>query len=232
MNTTSRQKARQRLQHIGFYLQSPRELLLKLRTKSTWERYQLHGLVQSAFRVTQTAPDACDSKYTDLKRYLRINLRRIYRLGLDTASPLRILDIGSGAGFFSFLAKEHGHSTHGIDLPEPAFYGDMFRAFGLTRTEHTIQPQHPLPDLDQRFDLIVAFAICFHHNFPDGERQPWSAQDWLFFIDDLRRNHAAPGARLYLEFHDYPPGDFKDARSKILSITPAHTGHKTVIVTL
>lgn len=97
MNTTSRQKARQRLQHIGFYLQSPRELLLKLRTKSTWERYQLHGLVQSAFRVTQTAPDACDSKYTDLKRYLRINLRRIYPLALirrrhcafSTSAPAR-----------------------------------------------------------------------------------------------------------------------------------------------
>src|SRR5215469_13999237 len=53
-------------------------------------------------------------KYVDADRWLRLNIRRAQELRLTARlAPLRILDLGSGAGYFLLVARYLGHSGIG-----------------------------------------------------------------------------------------------------------------------
>jgi SAM-dependent methyltransferase len=66
-------------------------------------------------------------KYLDAPRWIRLNIRRAQELRLKLRpKPLRILDLGSGAGYFLLVARHLGHSSIGLDIAEPEMYGEMF----------------------------------------------------------------------------------------------------------
>jgi hypothetical protein len=53
------------------------------------------------------------TKYFDNRRWLKLNIRRAQDIGLDRAlRPLRVLDLGSGAGYFLFVCRELGHAAN------------------------------------------------------------------------------------------------------------------------
>ena len=149
------------------------------------------------------------TKYFEAERWLKLNIRRAQDIGLDRAKkrPLRILDLGSGAGYFLFVARELGHHGIGLDLPEPAFYGDIFRQFGLERVEARVEARQPLPTellAGGKFDLVTAFSIAFN-----GHKSPalWGPAEWDFLLGDLRDRFLAPGGRLYFDLNpEYDAG--------------------------
>lgn len=150
-------------------------------------------------------------KYFEPARWLRLNIRRAQDIGLDRGRrPLRILDLGSGAGYFLFVARELGHAGVGLDIGEPAFYGDICALFGLERVVWRIEARQPLPESllmggGSRFDLITAFSIAFN-----GHKSPalWGPAEWDFLLDDLRGRFLAPGGRLYFDLNPEPDGTF------------------------
>ena len=145
-------------------------------------------------------------KYLDAGRWLPLNIRRAQELRLTArARPLRILDLGSGAGYFLLVARHLGHSGVGLDISEPPMYGELFELFGLKRMVWEINAYEPLPDLGERFDMVTAFSICFNaHKRSDL----WTPKEWAFFLDDLEKRFLRPGAEIFLGMNPEEDGSF------------------------
>ncbi len=143
-------------------------------------------------------------KYLDLPRWIRINLQRVHFLDLDWGRRKRILDLGSGAGYFLFICKWLGHDVLGLDVDTVPMYGEMTQSLGVPRVVSRVEAFQPLPAFDHQFDLITAFMICFH-----GHKSPalWGPKEWKFFLDDLE-TRLKPGGRIHLSFNCENDGRF------------------------
>jgi SAM-dependent methyltransferase len=136
-------------------------------------------------------------KYLDLDRWIGINIRRIREIELDLSRPKRILDLGCGAGYFLHIAQLLGHKGTGLDMENVAMFGEITQLLGVRRVVWRIKPFTPLPNFDERFDLITAFMICFNNH-----KQPnlWGVPEWEFFLNDLD-NYLSPRGCLWLELN-------------------------------
>lgn len=149
-------------------------------------------------------PDPGDrpQKYVQLEHWLRVNLQRIRDIDLDLARQKRILDIGCGAGYFLYLAKQYGHDVFGLDIDSFPLFTETTEFLGVPRIIWRIEPFVRLPDLGQKFDLMTAHMICFNGHNSDAV---WSVPEWEFFLDDLS-THMNPGARVQLVMNREPDG--------------------------
>lgn len=163
-------------------------------------------------------------KYLNLQRFMTRHMGYVKALGLDRSPPLRILDIGAGAGFFCFAAAAHGHAPVALQPPQEFHVGDglnfvaMLNWFGITQSTQAIQKQTPIgldealtaPDgSPRRFDLITAFAMMFNYMGreagEDTQGDYWSAEDYRFLFKDLLRFLAKDG-RVNLKFNSTVEG--------------------------
>jgi SAM-dependent methyltransferase len=138
------------------------------------------------------------AKYADVERWLKINLPRVREMRLDRSPPKQILDLGCGAGFFLFLAKQFGHSGLGLDVRDFPLSNELIELFGVERVTGRIRAFEALPDFGSKFDLITAFSAAFNRN--EDESRGWNTEEWNFFLDDLDR-HRAPGGQVLLELN-------------------------------
>jgi SAM-dependent methyltransferase len=143
-------------------------------------------------------------KYLELNRWIDTNIRRIRRLELDISAPVRILDLGCGAGYFAYTAQLLGHDVVGLDIDDVPMFAEATRLLGVPRVISRIQAFTPLPDLGEKFDLITAFMICFNDHKQPGL---WGVPEWEFFLDDLA-THLTAGGRVWLEFNREYDGTF------------------------
>ncbi len=175
---------------------SPRVRRLAARTRMAIDVPALEAL-QERHRAMAVRPVG-PFKYFDLATYLRMNARRAVRLGLDRATPRRILDLGSGFGWFAVVCRELGHEVVGLDVVTPGsdgsdLYTDVIELLGVRRVAHRIEAGVALPEeLAGPFDLVTAFQIVFG--------KTWSVGDWRGLLADLRPR-LAPSGRLHLEFN-------------------------------
>lgn len=138
------------------------------------------------------------AKYADVEHWLKINLPRVEELKLDRSAPKQILDLGCGAGFFLFLAKQFGHSGVGLDVGDYPLSNELIDLFGVERLTWRIRAFEPLPDFGRQFDLITAFSAAFNRN--QDETRGWNADEWQFFLNDLNR-HLKPSGQILLEIN-------------------------------
>jgi SAM-dependent methyltransferase len=135
------------------------------------------------------------AKYADVRRWLRLNIRRAQDLKLHRCPPKAVLDLGCGGGFFLFVCQQLGHTCLGLDIDEFPLFTQLLELFGVERRVWAIRPFEPLPDLGRKFDLMTAFSIDF--NRISKQDWWWGPEQWAFFLDDLKR-HLNPGGRVFL----------------------------------
>lgn len=138
------------------------------------------------------------SKYLDLEDWMRRNVKRARNQGLRAAPPrLRVLDIGSGAGYFLHVVRCLGHEPLGLDIDEQPLFRETFAALGLPRVIHRIEAFRPLPDLGGPFDLVTGHLTCFNRR-ADGSH--WGPEEWDFFLADLE-SRLRPGGKMQFELN-------------------------------
>ena len=138
------------------------------------------------------------AKYADVEHWLKINLPRVQELELDRSEPKKILDLGCGAGFFLFLAKQFGHKCLGLDVGDFPLSNELIELFGLERVTWKVRALQPLPDFGRKFDLITGFSAAFNRS--EDESRGWNPDEWKFFLDDLDRR-LEPGGEILLEIN-------------------------------
>lgn len=140
------------------------------------------------------------AKYLDADRWLAVCERRLAALSLRPRS--RILDIGTGCGYFPFVARAAGHEVVALDCAgRDEFYRSVTAALGVEVVEHDVAPFTPLPALGT-FDAITAYMVTFN-----GHRsQPWGVEEWRFFVADCTMR-LLDGGRLVLELNREPNGE-------------------------
>jgi SAM-dependent methyltransferase len=146
------------------------------------------------------------NRFEDAAYWIEINIERAQDLWLDRAPPLRILDLGCGAGYFLYVCKYFGHHVLGFDTDSEPLYGATIALLDVPRVIGRIERQRQLPDLGQRFDLVTAHRICFHRIGKVRDGTEWSVGDWKFFIDNIRSRFLDPSGRLLLDFNPRPDG--------------------------
>ena len=144
------------------------------------------------------------NRFEDIVYWIDINVERAQDLWLDRAPPLRVLDLGSGAGYFLYVCKHFGHDALGFDTDSEPLFGATTELLGVRRVIGRIERQTPMPDLGQKFDLVTAHRICFHRIGKVRDGVEWSPADWEFFIADVRERLLEPSGRLLLDFNPRP----------------------------
>lgn len=138
------------------------------------------------------------SKYLDVDDWMRRNVKRVRNQGIRPAPPRRrVLDIGSGAGYFLHVLRCLGHEPLGLDIDEEPIFRETFAALDLPRVIHRIEAFQPLPDLGEPFDLVTAHLTCFNRR-ADGSH--WGREEWEFFLGDLE-SRMKPGGKVQMELN-------------------------------
>jgi SAM-dependent methyltransferase len=128
------------------------------------------------------------AKYLHSSVWLLDNALRGVRLSLDRRPPCRILDLGSGAGYFIALARALGHDAQGVDLGEHAIYTPVNQAFGNHITWHRVTAECPYAAAESQmpFDVITAFSVTFNWHGLGSDAPPWGPGDWGLFLSNLK----------------------------------------------
>ena len=181
-------------------LSAPRLDQLRAHILATVDEGRLRRLARVHADGTQDIVELCD-----YDRKLEIAVMNTMLAGLGGRTPLRILDIGCGGGYFVAAARYLGHACDGTEVPArflsptiAAAYADVSAALRIApMRELRIEPHTPLA-LPATYDLITAHKICFNgHMRPN----PWSVPQWKFFVEDACR-YLAPGGRLVLDLNE------------------------------
>jgi hypothetical protein len=163
-------------------------------TKRITARIDRAALDAIGSKYTPTEPNGV-TKYLELDTWIAINVKRALGLGLHTLPPRRILDLGTGCGYFPFVCRAMGHGVTALDHPKrSAVYRDTCALLGVPVVDHVIQPMQPLPDLGV-FDIVTAYMVTFNGH----QTSPWGVPEWDWFIEH------APAPRVLLELNREPP---------------------------
>lgn len=140
-------------------------------------------------------------KYFDVCFWIMDKIERAKRLDLFDRPPLRILDLGTGAGHFPAVCAALGHEVIGLDVEVP-LYTDLARLMKVDRRIFRLSPRLPLPDLG-RFDVITGVAVSFDSLGRDDKsvRRYWTLEDWAYLIRHLSEDRMRYPGRLYFELN-------------------------------
>ncbi|MGA3052952.1 MAG: methyltransferase domain-containing protein [Candidatus Korobacteraceae bacterium] len=181
---------------------------LAARVAASADLQRIHRLGREMEEVRRRDP-TCAAKYTDYSYWMPFNVARIGRLSLHKTSPLRMLDIGCGPGYFLAAARACGHECYGIDAPpsilsdvEKRVYSELLGALGCdAQVSPLLIERYVAMNLPQRdLDLITAFWICFNRHCQPDE---WGVAEWRFFVADAL-SHLREGGTLHLELNVNP----------------------------
>jgi ubiquinone/menaquinone biosynthesis C-methylase UbiE len=87
--------------------------------------------------------------------------------------PLRVLDVGTGPGFFAIVLAETGHKVSAIDCTEAMLIEAKENARGLD-IDFSLADSHSLPFESDAFDLIVSRNVAW--TLIDAEK---AYREWL-----------------------------------------------------
>src|SRR5437762_8127100 len=84
------------------------------------------------------------NRFEDIAYWIEINIERAQDLWLDRSPPLRIVDLGCGAGYFLYVCKYFGHDVLGFDTDNEALFRATTALLDVARVIGRIERQTPL----------------------------------------------------------------------------------------
>jgi hypothetical protein len=144
-------------------------------------------------------PDG-DHKYLDIPFWVGHKLTLARKLRLDSSKPLNILDLGTGAGHFLFVARSMGHHVIGIDGAN-TLHADVASVLGVDRRTQAVVRGQPLPDFSRKFDLVTSIWINYDQTTLDGQQVYWTPAEWAGLLNDIVERQLAVPGRIYLELN-------------------------------
>jgi len=138
-------------------------------------------------------------KYLDAEKWLGRMWREAKYLNLHQLPSQRILDLGTGPGYFPYVCRLLGHEVWALDMPGTPLYDVMCQWTGIDVIPHTITAQTSMPTFPVRFDLVNAHRVGFNAKGRQGNKILWDLDNWGFFLDDVRDNFLQPAGRLSLK---------------------------------
>ena len=87
------------------------------------------------------------NRFEDADYWVAINVERAQDLWLDRTPPLRILDLGCGAGFFLYVCRLFGHDALGLDTDDEPLFRGTTELLKVQRVFARIERAVPLPDI-------------------------------------------------------------------------------------
>jgi hypothetical protein len=122
------------------------------------------------------------------------------RFGLLNSAPKRILDLGSGCGYFPFICRSFGHEVFCVDQPGIDIFDDVMDLLGLNRVDLTIRPKTPLGLPWRDIDLVTGLMVKFD---AIDDRTRFGRSEWSYLIADLA-GYLRGSARIYFELNHLP----------------------------
>lgn len=196
---------------------------------------RIEALRKKYLRAFRTTPPAASFvKYFALEKYIEKNIRRARELCLHRLPKKRVLDLGSGCGYFLLVCRFLGHDALGVDyFDEDSLachaYADVCGLLKVDRCTERIKPLQRLanPRLAGPFEFITAYQICFDDFNGPGR---WNVREWSVFLRDLR-SRLTPDGEILLTFNrpdrdslDYP-GKLFEAFRAFGANCSGHTAH-------
>jgi cyclopropane fatty-acyl-phospholipid synthase-like methyltransferase len=124
-------------------------------------------------------------------RWIQEKLSVALWMGLDTAPKKRIIDLGTGAGWFVYVCRKMGHECYGTDMLGRSEYDAGYEFLGIDILGELTYPMQKM-NLDGKFDYITTMR-----SFLGQRPNAWSKEEWKFFLEDMR-NHLNDNGALYL----------------------------------
>jgi SAM-dependent methyltransferase len=154
-------------------------------------------------RYSVDNPGLAAEKYLNYKAYIPVYYRDMIRLGLTSGPKLRILDLGTGFGYYPYICSCFGHDAEAIDIDTLPLYNEVTTALGVKRTVCRITAFQDMPLQRGKFDLIMGFATCFNNN---SSPDLWGQKEWAFFLKDLIKNHLNAEGRIFFRINPESDG--------------------------
>lgn len=143
-------------------------------------------------------PGVAFQKYLDVNHWVCECLWRAYNLDIHNSTrKMRVLDIGTGAGYFPYVCRYYGHEVEAIDVPDNEMYNDIVRALGIRRHHQKLEALHDLC-VSARYDLITGFMICFNNH---NRSNVWHVEQWDYFLKSIISNNLLPKGRIFLSMN-------------------------------
>lgn len=137
-----------------------------------------------------------------LEKYIQEKLSVAHYLNLHKTKGKKLLDIGTGAGWFPYICKLYGHTCIGTDILGRTDYDPAYKFLDILVIEELIYPHQPI-QVQDKFDYIVSLR-SFFPNRPSV----WELNDWKYFFNDIEKNIKDNGG-LYLGCNNGIRGRFK-----------------------
>lgn len=180
-----------------------RRLTYPLSARPFIDAIDREGFEKIRARHEQPGEKVNPKKYLNLETWMGTNVKRVRDHRIRKAPPrLRILDIGSGSGYFLHILKCLGHDVTGMDIDTEPVFRETFALLKIPRVIFRIEPFQPLPDIGEPFDVVTAHMTCFNRRADDTH---WGREEWEYFLDDLCR-HLKPGGRVELDLNPLRDG--------------------------
>eukprot|EP00747_Dinoflagellata_sp_TGD_P139305 gnl/TRDRNA2_/TRDRNA2_175878_c0_seq6.p1 gnl/TRDRNA2_/TRDRNA2_175878_c0~~gnl/TRDRNA2_/TRDRNA2_175878_c0_seq6.p1 ORF type:complete len:259 (-),score=13.20 gnl/TRDRNA2_/TRDRNA2_175878_c0_seq6:29-805(-) len=128
------------------------------------------------------------------------------------APKLRVLDLGSGAGWFTWFLRHHGYDANGMEpltMWATKEKKIMTKILKVEPIDNYIKPFSPLPQPleNKKYDVITSWLTKWDHvplkNDTKDHRimpyRPYDADEWEFLLKDIGCKQLRPGGTFFLE---------------------------------
>ncbi|MGI6013839.1 MAG: class I SAM-dependent methyltransferase [Oscillospiraceae bacterium] len=122
---------------------------------------------------------------------------------VEETHPLRILDIGTGPGFFAILSALRGHQVTAVDMSADMLEKARYNA-AMSGAEITFQQVgHMLPFDDESFDLILSRDVTWTLTEPEKQMRHWAEKlkpggtmlyfdaEWYYYLKEENKRKKA-----------------------------------------